>query len=166
MTAAASPTVLRLQRDPDFWVRVAGDDNARVSLLGKTPEFVGVVAQHPRCIPLATAHGGFLLSQLDDLARGFDVHAIFESDRPYRETFDASVALFTLLFRSAHYVTVHEIEGDASFKPPVSFGFRLAADWSPSMLDEQPIVSRTWILTANDWRESPAGKRAISKGAS
>lgn len=166
MEERAPPVQLRLQRDPDFWIRVAGDANARVSLLGKTPEFVAQVAQHPRCIPLATAHGGFLLSQLDDLARGFDVHAIFESERPYRETYDAASALFTMLFRGAHYVTVHEIEGDAAFTPPKSFGFRLAADWSDGVLEDAKIRSRTWILTANDWRESPAGRRAIMRGAS
>lgn len=146
--------MIREERDPAFWVKVASHPQVRETLLGMDPEAVGPMAVAERTLPLAAEHGGFLFFTLDGFGRAVELHTLFTPEGWGREVHRASKAAFNRVFETAQVVVTYEVENSWRSRPPRSFGFKAAGDFGPT-----PIGSlRTWILTKNAWRASPGSK--------
>lgn len=126
-------------------------------MLGLDPEQVGALAVSQGVTGFASKHGGFLLANIDGMGRGYDLHALFTPEGWGREVNAGLKYLLLGVFRTAHYITVSELEQMPSSRPPLSFGFHPC---SIGWLDSPHGPMRTWILTLDSWRASPAFRRA------
>jgi hypothetical protein len=137
--------MIREERSPAFWQGVA--DHPEVS---PTAAFDASIIVHPRVMPLASEHGGYLFVQIDGLGRVWDLHAAFLPAGWGRE---ASEALKAALRRLEGWmvVSVSEVDGNWRSRPPRSFGFRPAGPFEGGY--------RSWILTRDAWERSPVRRR-------
>ena len=142
-----------MNRDVNFWKAIAAHRSIAPYIL----EFdVEAVVSHPRVIPMADEHGGYLFFCLDALGTVFEVHAMITPEgRGRRALALAFWSLEQLFMRGARIIIAHEDCRNAMSLPPRTFGFEPCGE---------PIVSggeiyRQWILTKATWFASPARKR-------
>lgn len=148
---------MALERDPDFWIGVAGHPQvAPYVLFGHSALSVGDVVQHPRTRPFRSEHGGYLLIQLDGLGKVYELHSLFTPEGWGREASSTAKYAFTTIFEEAALVVTYQVEDNPRSKPPVSFGFRPAGEFTDS-----PEIgrNRTWYLTREAWNASPVRRR-------
>jgi hypothetical protein len=131
--------MIREERDPAFWARIASDPFCAPELKGHPPDIFGPLMETASCTPLATDHGGFLFIQIAPDV--YDLHALYLPGHT-RETSDGLALALERLKPDLCMVT----QTDNPFsRPPLSFGFRKSGN--------------TWFLTREAWASSPVRRR-------
>jgi hypothetical protein len=148
--------VIRIERDPAWWTRIAADPAVAGALMGLAPELVGAFAQRAEVLPLASIHGGFLLSRLDPLGMVCELHTLFTPEGWGREVvvsgIEAIGAVWTCGFQS---IVTLEMQANPRSRPARTFGFVRCGDWKTTPWGE----ARLWMVTREGWNSSPAAQR-------
>jgi hypothetical protein len=145
--------LIRIERDPAFWIAVASHPAVKPALLGLSPEKVGALARRAEMLPLAGEHGGFLFSRLDTLGFVCELHTLFTPEGWGREAFVAGAyALGVVWALGFQIIVTFEARANAKSRPPKTFGFRQAGDWRATPIGDL----RMWALTQSAWNSSPA----------
>jgi hypothetical protein len=150
---------LQENRHPAFWQGVAEHPEvAPHAFLGRDPVSLEPVVTSPAVLPLASAHGGFLFVQLDQIGRVRELHTLYTPEGWGREVLWAAKQAFDRVFSTGcQVVTTYEVEGWWRSRPPKSFGFQRAGDFGD--VPGLGASLSTWILTVSAWEASPARKR-------
>jgi hypothetical protein len=151
--------MVREQRDPAFWQGVAQHaDVAPHVFLGRDPIDIGPRIADPRVLPLASENGGYPFVMLDQVGCVWDLHAIYRPEGWGREAHGALKQALRLMFAGrAQVITAYEVQGWWRSRPPKSFGFKRAADYTAA--PEVGAAFSVWILTKAAWEASPASQR-------
>jgi hypothetical protein len=147
--------VIREERDPAFWVRVASHPQVRETLFGLDPEEIAPVISSPDVLPLASEHGGFLFGKVGSLDAIRELHTLFTPEGWGREVHSAGKAALQIVFGVCDLVTTFEVLSNPRSRPPKSFGFQPASEARSSAFG--PV--KTWLLTKDAWEQSPARRR-------
>lgn len=147
--------MIREERDPAFWVKVAGHPAVLPGLMGVSLEVVETLIGHEKVLPLASANGGFLFTAIDGVGRVLELHSMFTPQGRGRESNEAGKAALMRVFPDACAIITYEVESNPLSRPPKSFGFKPLEDFRESGVGSV----RTWILTREAWEQSPARKR-------
>ena len=146
--------MIREERSPAWWQAIA--DHPEVARhVGGTPGALSAMVQSNAVLPLAADNGGFLFVQLDALGRVYELHTLFLPKAWGSEVVQAAHEAFQVVFASAQVVTTFEQEAWWRSRPPRSHGWKEAGDFAPSPIG--PL--KTWVLTLDAWRSSPAVRR-------
>lgn len=151
--------MIREERDPAFWARIAShpDVAPHVLLNGGSVDLAQIIAL-PGLLPLASEHGGFLFARLDNIGRIYELHTLYEPEGWGREVLVSAKQAFARVFASgAQLVTTYEVEGWWRSRPPKSFGFVRAGDFAA--VPDLGAALSTWVLTSDAWDASPACRR-------
>lgn len=145
--------MIRIERDPAFWLAIASHPAVAPTLLGLPPEMVAMSMVSEHVLPVAAIHGGFFFTRLDPNGRLWEFHTLFTPDGWGREALMAAKEATALMFRGpCQVLSTYQIEANPRSQPPRTFGFIPAGPFV-----ETPFgASRTWILTRNAWEQSPA----------
>ena len=84
--------MIRIERNPVFWEKVAAHPACAPALMGATPEAVGYMAGLPIVLPLAAEHGGFFFTRLDALGLVMELHTLFTRKAGVGEVLTAAKA--------------------------------------------------------------------------
>jgi hypothetical protein len=148
--------MIRIERNPVFWEKVAAHPACAPALMGATPEAVGYMAGLPIVLPLAAEHGGFFFTRLDALGLVMELHTLFTPEGWGREVLTAAKAACHVVFGAGCQVmTTMEMADNPRSQPPRSFGFKAAGEFQETALGE----ARVWTLARSDWEASPAFRR-------
>jgi len=151
--------VIRIERDPAWWVGIASHPALIGALYGMPPAAIAPFVTNPNVLPLAAEHGGFLVMRLDAVGFVYDFHTLFTPEGWGREVAGAAKeAVFEVMARGARVLTTLQCRDNPRSKPPLSFGFAAVGDWAETQLGE----ARCWMLTREAWEGSPARKRMLS----
>ena len=124
--------------------------------MGLAPHVVAQVCRSPLALPLASEHGGYIFLRLDSAGYACELHSLFKPEGWGREALLAGVeALGAVWLLGFQLITTLESAGNRRSRPPLSFGFRLAADFRSSPAGS----ARLWALSRADWDSSPARRR-------
>ena len=149
---------IRIERDPAFWVAVAGHPEVAPTLLGMDPAAVGRIAARPDVLPLAADHGGFLFARADLAGFVCELHSLFTPEGRGREALTAGIEAINAVWLAGYQaVTTFEVQANPRSRPPRTFGFARAGDWRATPIG--PL--RLWILSRQAWDASPAQRRAL-----
>lgn len=151
--------MIREERDPGFWQRVAEHPEVAPHVfLGHGPiDLAGIVA-HPSIMPLASEHGGFIFCRLDSLGRVWELHTLYTPEGWGREVLGALKAATERMFQAgAQAITTFSVEGWWRSRPPKSFGYVEAGDYAA--VPHLGAALSTWVLTKRAWDASPARRR-------
>jgi hypothetical protein len=145
--------VIRIERDPAFWIAVASHPAVAPSLLGLPAEKIGALARRPEILPLASENGGFLFARLDALGFVCELHTLFTPNGWGREALVAGIWSIGVVWALGYQIVVtFEAKSNTRSRPPKTFGFRQAGDWRSTPVGEL----RMWTLTQSAWNASPA----------
>jgi hypothetical protein len=148
--------MIRVERDPAFWTRVASHPACAGALFGMAPEAVGQYARQPLVLPMAAEHGGFLFTRMDVLGFTCELHTLFTPEGWGREALMAGMeALNGLWLLGYQSVVTFEVKSNPRSRPPKTFGFTQGGDWRETPVGE----IRQWVLTRAGWEASAAGRR-------
>jgi len=148
--------VLKVNRDPAFWTRVAAHPAVSGMLHGVSPQAIGALAAHEGMLPLASEHGGFLFARMDGFGFVRELHTLFTPEGWGREALTSGIEALGLLFaHECQMVTTYEVADNPRSRPPKTFGFAVAGDWRETVVG----TLRLWILTREAWMASPARTR-------
>lgn len=150
--------MIREERDPAFWERVATHPEVAPHItFGGAVDRLGEIIPLDHVTPLASEHGGFLFVKLDGVGRVHELHTVYTPEGWGREVLGAAKSAFERMFSAgAQLITTYEVAGWWRSRPPKSFGFRPCGAFAPA--PDMPDL-RTWILTRDDWSASPAHRR-------
>lgn len=140
--------MIREERDPAFWVRVASHPACAGAIDGGSPHDIANIANRPHVTPLATDHGGYLFAQLDGLGTTYEIHAVFTPEGWGRE---ANLALKEALRAFDWNLLVTYQTTNPHSRPARSFGFRPIGERQTVL---GPVT--VWSLTRPAWEASPA----------
>lgn len=146
--------MIREDRGPDFWTRIAAHPEVRKTLFGYGPEMVGEYMGHPTVRHFSTENGGWAFVRLDSVGLIWDTHTMFVPEGWGREASAVLKHALRAMFKTAQILTAYETEG--GFRTPISFGFRPAG--GSTLTPVGPLKS--WVLTRSAWESSPAYRRA------
>lgn len=153
--------MIRVERNPAFWVDVASHPALTGALYGLHPDALTQIVGLPQVVPLAAQHGGFLFNRLDVFGFVYELHTLFTPEGWGREVVEAGHEALETIFGLgpvAAIVTAQMADNSRS-QPPRSFGFvPCAHDWANSALGS----IKPWLLTRPAWEQSPARKRRLS----
>lgn len=150
--------MIRIERDPAFWTRVASDPAVAIALGGMAPEAVGEWAQRPEVLPLASAHGGFLLTRLDPLGMVAELHTLFTPEGWGREVVLAGIAAIGAVWTCGFQTIVTlEMRANPRSRPARTFGFERCGEWKSTPWGD----ARQWLVTRESWDASPAAHRRV-----
>ncbi len=148
--------MIRIERDPLFWARVAAHPAVAPILQVVDPALVGVLATRPEFLPIAAEHGGFLLQRRDELGFAWELHTLFNPEGWGREAVVAGIEALGLMFgTNARLISTFEVKANPRSRPWKGLGFAPAGDWAATPVGEL----RLWILTKAAWSESRAARR-------
>jgi len=147
--------MIREDRGPEFWTRIASHPEVRKTLYGLPPELVGENMMRPEVRHFSSLRGGWAFVRLDSCGLVWDTHAMFTPQGWGREAHAVLKYALRAMFRTAQVLTVSETDNPRS-RPPLSFGFRPAGGATQTVVG--PLKS--WILTRAAWESSPAYRRA------
>lgn len=150
--------MIRIERDPAFWERVASHPAVAPSLMGIEPQHFAVEAVGELLLPLASEHGGFVFVPRDAMGRVVELHTLYTPEGWGREAAMAGKAALAVVFDRYDLVLTYERIGDWRTRPPRSFGFRPCGE-AFEMYDTQ---WRTWQLSREGWRVSPVFSRSVN----
>jgi len=152
--------MIREQRDPVFWDRIARHpDVAPHVFLSKGEVSLEALVTHESVLPLASEHGGLIFCRLDGLGRLWELHTLYAPEGWGKEVFITAIQAFSQIFEgSAQAVTTYEVDGWWRSRPPKSFGFQRAGEFRA--VPELGAALSTWVLTKAAWEGSPARRRA------
>lgn len=149
---------MAVDRDPQFWIDVAEHPAVAPHVLfGHSGLLVGDIVQDERVVPFRSEHGGYLFVKLDGLGRVYELHSLFTPEGWGREALQAAKHAFSAIMKTAALVVTYEVEGNWRSRPPKSFGFAPAGDFTDS--PELGLPVRTWTLTHQAWIASPVWRR-------
>lgn len=148
--------MIRIERGAAFWREVAAHPAVAPALLGMTPEMVGDLAGRAEVLPIAAAHGGFLIVRRDPLGFIGEIHSLFTPEGWGREATEAGWEALNGLWLSGFQTLVtFEAAENARSRPWRAFGFQMSGPWR-----ETPWGTlRQWVLTREAFAASPAAKR-------
>jgi hypothetical protein len=150
--------VIRVERDPAFWARVASHPAVAPVLLGMDPAAVGRIAAQPDVLPLASAHGGFLFIRRDVAGFVCELHTLFTPEGWGREALVAGMSAIEAVWITGYQAVItFEAQANPRSRPPRTFGFARAGDWRASPIG--PL--RLWTLSHQAWDASPAKRRLV-----
>ncbi len=145
--------MIRIERDPVFWTRIAAHPAVAPVRMGLPPEMIGSLASRPDMLPLASEHGGFLFARLDALGFACELHTLFTPEGWGREALTSGIqALGAVWALGYQAILTFEVRANLRSRPPRTFGFVRAADWRTTPLGDL----RLWTLTRSAWNASPA----------
>jgi hypothetical protein len=148
--------VIRVERDPAFWSRIAAHPAMAGALMGATPEAVGAWAQREEVLPLASAHGGFLLTRLDPLGMVAELHTLFTPEGWGREVVLAGISAIGAVWMCGFQTIVTlEMRANPRSRPARTFGFQRCGEWKATPWGD----ARQWLVTRESWNASPASQR-------
>ena len=147
--------MIRIERDPAFWERVAADLTDTVR--GLSPQFVGAMCALDGVMPLASERGGFIFVRRDECGFVCELHTLYHpSAWGTREiTVSAKQAFNAVFIAGYQVVTTLEVQANRHSQPPRSYGFVQAGDWRDSLVG----AVRMWVLTRAAWQASPCNRR-------
>lgn len=152
----AAGSMVREERDPVFWQRIAEHPEVRHVMHGHAIDMAEIVGQ-PGVLPLASAHGGMIFTQRDPFGTVYELHTLYTPEGRGREVHDAAISALAYLFGERRAALVFTFETDhQQSRAPRSFGFER------SPLPVQTSIGRVVPahLTAQRWFNSPAWRRA------
>lgn len=150
--------MIRIERDPAFWVGIASHPALAGALMGLAPEAIGPLVLLDAVQPFAADHGGFLFSRLDALGFVHELHSLFTPEGWGREVSVAGKQALAIMFDGpCRILTTLQVQSNARSHPPKSYGFVPVGDWTESAVG----VVRPWLLTKEAWLGSPAHRRTI-----
>ncbi len=148
--------MIRIERDPGFWERVASHPAVTAALLGFEPAVVSRLCVSPRALPYAAPHGGYIFIRLDASGFACELHSLFTPEGWGREAHQAGIEAAGAIWRLGfQLIQTLEIAGNPRSRPPRSFGFRPAGEFRPSPAG----AARLWTLSWADWSARPATRR-------
>lgn len=149
--------MIREDRDPAFWTRIAEDPAVKPHVgLGRDLDMTAVTS--PQVTPLRTENGGFLFVRLDGLGRFQELHTMYLPAGWGREVLGAlKEAVAEMFARGAQMITTYEVEGHWRSRPPITFRFEPCGDFAPA--PGFSVRFRSWFLTRDAWEASPARRR-------
>ena len=147
--------MIRLERDPEFWIDIASHPAINGALMGMTPDQVAMAAQRPEITPLASGNGGYFFGAMDTLGLTVELHSLFRPAGWGREASATAKAAFCLIFRTAQIIITHQVADNVLSQPPRSFGFTAAGEFQTTAIG----ALRPWVLTRAAWEMSPAFRR-------
>lgn len=148
--------MIRIERDPAFWVRVASHPKVAVALMGEPPEGVGAWAQRSDVLPIASTNGGFLLTRLDPLGMVAELHTLFTPEGWGREVVLAGIAAIGAVWACGFQTIVTlEMRANPHSRPARTFGFQRCGEWTATPWGD----ARQWLVTRESWNASPAARR-------
>lgn len=150
--------MIREERDPAFWERVASHPSVRPSLMGIEPKYFAAEAVGDLHLPLASQNGGFIFVPRDAFGRIAELHTLYLPDGWGREVAVAGKEALAIVFDRFDLVVTYERADDWRTRPPKSFGFRPCG----SPFDMNGLLWRTWSLSHDGWRASPAYARGVN----
>lgn len=151
--------VIRIERDPNFWVSIAAHPALAGVLYGLAPAALVPIIAHPNVTPLAAEHGGFIFSKLDAWGFVYELHTLFTPEGWGREVAEAAKEATLQIFgQGGQVITTLQVRENRQSQPPRSFGFVAAGDWTETVVGE----SRCWLLTKDAWEASAVRKRMLS----
>lgn len=151
--------MIRLERDPAFWVGVASHPAVAQALAGMAPAAVASIVARDDVLPLAAEHGGYLFRRLDPLGHICELHSLFTPDGWGREALTAGLQAINAVWIAGYQlVTTHQVRANPRSQPPRTFAFTPAGDWRPSPIGDV----RLWTLSRLAWESSPAARRHLS----
>lgn len=150
--------MLRLERNPTFWLNVALHPAVEPHVLqGAPPDTLADLVRHPTTFPVAAEHGGFLFVWMDGTT--FELHTMFTPDGWGREVAEAAREALPWLFsqqdRPCDTLTTYEQQDYYRSRPPRSFGWLPTSDFAETHIG----YVRTWAVTRDQWEASPVRKR-------
>lgn len=141
-----------MNRDPQLWRRVASHPGVEPFIIGQGTWDIADIVSHPRVLPFANAHGGFLFFALDVIGSVFEVHAMMEPCGRGYEAWALAVNSFEHMFSDRCRVMIaQEVAFNPMSRAPRTFGFELAGEWVGHY--------RPWVLTRDKWFASPSRQR-------
>ena len=150
--------MIRVERDPGFWERVASHPAVATTLQGMDPVAAGRIASRPDVLPLASDHGGFLFVRVDLAGFVCELHTLFTPEGWGREALVSGMESINAVWIAGYQaVTTFEAQANPRSRPPRTFGFIRAGDWRATPIG--PL--RLWILSRQAWEASPAQRRAL-----
>lgn len=152
--------MIREDHDVTFWTGIANHPSVKPHVgLGRDFDMAAVAL--PAVTPLRSENGGFLFVRLDGLGRIHELHTMYRPEGWGREVLLGLKAAVTEMFaRGAELITTYETEGHWRSRPPKTFRFEAAGDFSPAPGFD--VRFRTWFLTRDAWEASPAQRRMQS----
>lgn len=151
--------VIRIERNPTFWVDVASHPALTGALYGLAPEILVPIVANPNVTPLASRHGGFIFNRLDPFGFVAELHTLFTPEGWGREVVQAGHEALEHIFGAGFQMIVTaQMRDNERSQPPRSFGFRATGYWSETQLGE----AQCWFLARDAWEASPARKRRLS----
>lgn len=146
-----SSITIREENSPAFWQAILDHPAVAHVKHGHDVRAEAVIGR-PEVSAFASAHGGYVCIRLDVLARVYEIHALYRPEGWGRE---ACVALKLMLNALDADVILATETRDPMSRPPLSFGFRPASEFRPSLIG----ATRTWVLTRDAWRASQPYRR-------
>ena len=144
--------MIRIERDPAFWTRIAAHPEVAPLLMGLPAETVGALATRRDMLPIAGIHGGFMFGRLDALGFVCELHTLFTPEGWGREAMVAGVQALGVVWALGYQaILTFETSTNPKSRPPRTFGFVQAAEWRVTPLGEL----RLWTLTRSGWDASP-----------
>lgn len=150
--------MIREERDPAFWERVASHPACAAALMGIEPRHFAAEAVAELHIPLASENGGFIFVPRDAFGRVAELHTVFTPEGWGREAALAGKQALQIVFELFDLVITYERVGDWRTRPPRSFGFKPCGD----AFEMSEATWRTWQLSRDSWRGSPAHARVMN----
>ena len=148
--------MIRIERNPAFWIGVASHPAVAGALMGERAEGVGTWAQRDDVLPIASSNGGFLLTRLDPLGMVAELHTLFTPEGWGREVVLAGIeaigAVWTCGFQT---IVTTEIRANPRSRPARTFGFQRCGEWKATPWGD----ARQWLVTRETWNASPAARR-------
>ena len=145
--------MIRIERDPAFWIRIASHPAVAPALMGLPAERVASLVTRRDLLPLASEHGGFLFGRLDALGFVCELHTLFTPEGWGREALTAGAQSLGAVWALGYQTVVtFEVRENVKSRPPKTFGFTQAGDWRATLLGD----FRMWTLTKSAWEASPA----------
>jgi len=149
--------MIREERDPAFWERIARHPACAESLAGVDPrEFAEMAVTH--MLPLAATHGGFLFVPCAGWARVVELHTLFTPEGWGREAARAGKEALGVVFDRYDLVVTYEQVGAWRTQPPRSFGFKVCGE----EFEMHGHKWRTWEVSKEQWRASASYQRQAS----
>jgi len=150
--------MIREERNPAFWERIASHPACKASLMGIDPKHFAKEAVGEHLLPLASEHGGFVFVPRDAYSRVVELHTLYTPEGWGREAAAAGKQALLVVFDRYDLVITYQRVDDWRTRPPKSFGFRACGE----AFEKDGILWRTWSLSKEQWTQSPAYERVVN----
>lgn len=144
-------------RDVEFWNRIATHPSVAPSVfMGLPVVSTAPLVENENNLPLASENGGLIFVAVDHLGLVMELHTLYTPEGWGREVTSHARLCFRDVMKDTSLVITHEQEGEKQTKPPLSYGWKPAGDYTDVGL---PRRLKLWILTREAWLASPVGRK-------